>query len=120
MSDIAFVISHAVSTVEQMFPMNDSYSCHSPNIKLKCNFSVNPFTATWSVLVNGRDPELVTPSTPGHTVDASAMQSGTIYLEIHSTVYSEGNSYSCTAVYLDRDQDTEVSDVFPIPIVEGE
>ena len=100
-----------------MFPENVDYCCHCPNIKLKCNFSESPLIASWAV-VNGKDNELVTPSTPGHTVDTSEIQSGTLYLEVNSTVYSEGNSYSCTAVY--PDGETEVADSFLIPMVESE
>ena len=114
------LFAHTASMVEQVFPANVDYCCHCPNIKLKCTFSKKPLTALWSVLKNGRDPEQVTPSTPGHTVDTSEIQNGpgSLYLEVNSTVYSEDNSYSCTAVYADGD--TEVSELFRIPMAEGE
>ena len=108
---------HTANSVKQTFPKNAAYSCHSPNIKLQCTFSVDALTAFWTVLVNGRDPEQVTPSTPGHIVDANELQHGTLYLTVNSTLYSRGNSYSCTAVY--PDGDTEFSEVFVTPMVEG-
>ena len=109
---------YAASTIEQFYPKTDKYSCHYPHVKLKCTFSEDPLTASFTVLVNGRDPELVTTSTPGHTVDASEIQSGALYLEVNSAKqYSEGNSYSCAAVY--PNGETEESDVFPIPLLEG-
>ena len=112
------LFAHTASMVEQVFPANVDYCCHCPNIKLKCTFSKNPVTAFWSALINGRDPELVTPSTPGHTVNTSEIQNGTLYLMVNSSVYSEGNQYSCTAVF--PGDKTEVAGSFPIPMAEGE
>ena len=59
----------------------------------------------------------VTVSTPGHTVDPSEVQNGTIILKIEDTMYSENDSYSCTAVY--PDGNTESSDIFLIPMAES-
>ena len=112
------LFAHIASTVEQVFPANVDYCCHCPNIKLKCTFSKNFFTVSWSVLINGRDPELVSEFTPGHTVDTSEIQNGTLYLMVNNTVYSEGNSYSCIVVF--PDSETEAADSFPIPMAEGE
>ena len=110
-------VAHAASTVEQVFPKNADYSCHSPNIKLKCTFSEDAVTAFWTVLVGGRDPEQVTSSTPGHVVDTSKVKNGTLYLEVNNTAYSVKNSYRCAALY--PNERTEVSEPFPIPMVEG-
>ena len=110
-------VAHTASTVEQVFPKNANYSCHSPNIKLKCTFSEDPVTAFWTVLVGGRVPEQVTSSTPGHIVDASKVKNGTLYLKVNNTVYSAKNSYRCAALY--PNERTEVSEPFPIPMVEG-
>ena len=110
-------VAHTASTLEQVFPKNADYSCHSPNIKLKCTFSEDSITAFWTVLVGGRVPEQVTSSTPGHIVDASKVKIGTLYLEVNNTIYSAKNSYQCAALY--PNERTEVSEPFPIPMVEG-
>ena len=107
-----------MASIMQMHPMNASYSCHCPSVVLKCNFSKNPTKAFWTVLINGTDTQVVTTSTPGHTVDMSKVQDGILYLEVNNTKYSEGNHYSCTAEY--PDNEPELSGLFPIPVVESE
>ena len=106
-----------VSTIEQVYPRNVKYCCHCPNIKLGCTFSKNPFAASWTVLVDGIFPQQLTLSTPGHKVDASEVQSGSLFLHINDTMYSANNSYSCTAVYTNGAE--EFSNVFSMPMVEG-
>lgn len=78
---------------------------------------MNLLNAFWTVHADGRVSELVTASTPGHTVDTSEIQNGTLCLEVNNTNYSEGNSYDCTAVNSNRA--TEESEVFPVPKVES-
>ena len=112
------LFAHTASTVEQVFPANVDYCCHCPNIKLKCTFSEKPVTAFWSVLRNDTDTVVVISSTPGHTVDKSEIQNGTLYLMVNNTVYSEGNLYSCTAVF--PNGETENARSFPIPMAESE
>ena len=102
-----------------MYPSNNNYCCHCPNIVLKCNFSKNPLTAFWTVLSNGV-PDQVNDNTPGHTVDRSEVQNGILSLHVNHTMYSENNTYSCTALYDDgTDLDAEESAHFVLPRVES-
>ena len=109
---------HAASTVKQVFPEDVDYSCYSPNIKLMCTFPEGAFDVFWTVS-NGSHPGIVDSSTPGHTVDSSALQSGVSFLVVKHTKYSMGNIYSCTAVYNRSADCSDPSAPFPVPMVEG-
>lgn len=109
--------AHTATTVEQIFPENVNYSCHSPNIKFKCTFSENPLAASWTIVFEGKVPEQITDSTPGHTVDESKKQSGSLFLLVEDTMYSANNIYICAAFYYN--ESIEASTPFPVPMVEG-
>ena len=114
----ALFSAYTASTIEQVYPAMASYSCISPSIKLQCTVYAKPLSTSWNVDNSALNaPEQVTAFTPGHIVDKSKLQNGTLYLEVNNTVYSKGNSYICTAVY--SSGETEVSAHYLIPVVEG-
>ena len=97
------LFAHAAIRIEQRFPLNASYSCHCPNIKLRCTFPENSKDAFWTVLDSGV-PSIVTNTTLGHTVTYD-LSHGRLFLEVHDTTYSENNTYvyRCNVKYDDSD-----------------
>lgn len=115
---LIFFALTANATIEQMYPMTEDYCCHCPSITLRCTFPKNPLTASWTFRENGI-PSQVTVYTRGHTVNASEVPSGILYLYVSNSSYLENNAYTCSAVYIDGGVRESVSAPFPIPRIEG-
>lgn len=87
-----------VAKVNQTFPLTNRYYCHCPAATLVCTFPGDPIFAIMYVLDNGTQVDCNGYKT--HVVTHN-LTIGGLVVQMNSTGVSEGNIYSCFAVYRD-------------------
>ena len=110
------VCTGMVAEIQRTFPNTQDYRCHCPSIILKCTFPRNPVAAAWYVSINGSLENC--DGYFSHSVNNASMQSGSLELLINNTGVSQGNIYSCTAVYANGS--TAESEAIILPTFEGQ
>ena len=102
--------------IDQVYPENESYSCHFPSIELACYFETPPVPSTvwWSIPdefnFNIGDEE------EGHMIDNSTVATGKSTLKVSNSSFLRAN-YACIVIYGNGTQ--QKSEPRPVPPVEG-
>ena len=102
--------------IDQVYPENESYSCHFPSLELACCFETPPVPSTvwWSI----PDEEVINIETDdrveGHMMDNSMVAFGKSTLKVSNSSVLRGN-YTCIVHYENGSQQENKT----VPPVEG-
>ena len=110
------VILSGESRIDQLYPENESYSCHFPSLELACYFETPPVPVNIWWPIPGKGIFNIGANETGHMTDNSTVAIGKSTLKVSNSSVLRGN-YTCIAVYGDGTNEESVPR--PVPPVEG-